>query len=301
MSARHARPAALPGTAVEIVASLAVHRALTSRQVRVVHLPEVGERRCRHVLSRIAAAGLIDGVVVSEGGPRRSLWFVTEAGARMALEAGLLDRPPRVFDAREIAGPLRAHTEAVNEAAISFLRSARERGEEFGPLGWRNEVAHPLAEAVRRRRPRAVIADAVLSYVRATTEGRASVAHRFLELDRATLAVDAMATELARYADLARAQDARGEPIWRERYPAFPSVVCVLAGAGRQALLRRRDVALALLRSEPQLTRTPEVEIRICLLEDLVAQGPKAPIFRSLRDPGKAVDWLGNRQEEDDG
>jgi hypothetical protein len=72
----------------------------------------------------------------------------------------------------------------------------------------------------------------------------------------------------------------------------------VLAGGGREVLRRRRDTALALLRAEPQLTRTPEVEIRVCLLEELVSRGPFAPIFRSLRDPGSAVDWLGNREEE---
>jgi hypothetical protein len=73
----------------------------------------------------------------------------------------------------------------------------------------------------------------------------------------------------------------------------------VLAGARREVLVRRRDTALALLRAEPQMTRTPEVEIRVCLLEDLVARGPFAPIFRSLRDPGRGVDWLGNREKED--
>jgi hypothetical protein len=249
------------------------------------------------VLGRIAAAGLIDHARTAGGSPQR-LWFATEAGARAAVEVGALTRMPRVFSAAEVVGPLQAHTVAVNDAAISFLTAARQEGDDFAPLAWRNEVAHPLGVGARRRRSRSVIADALLTYIR-TTHGKVFVEHRFLELDRATLGVDAMAAELSRYADLFRATGEDEEPLWRRWYPTFPSVVCVLAGAGHEVLTRRRDTALALLRAEPQLTRTPEVEIRVCLLEDLRAQGPFAPIFRSLRDPGRAVDWLGRRENED--
>ncbi len=284
----------LPASAIEIATSLAAHRALSTEQIRVMHLPDTGPRRCRTVLARIAAAGLVDHARSASGSPQR-LWFATEAGVRAAVEVGALPRAPRVLDASEVVGPLQAHTFAVNEAAISFMVAARERGDDFGPLAWRNEVSHPLVRPARRGR--SVIADALLTYLRPAA-GKVFVEHRFLELDRATLAVDGMAAELARYADLFRAADPEGEPLWRSRYPSFPSVVCVLAGAGREVLVRRRDTALALLRAEPQLTRTPEVEIRVCLLGDLVEQGPFAPIFRALRDPGRAVDWLGQRHEE---
>lgn len=284
----------LPMAAIEIVASVAAHRALSAEQIRVIHMPDTGPRRCRALLARIGAAGLIAHVRTGAGSPQR-LWFATEAGARAAVEVGALPRAPRIFEATEIVGPLRAHTFAVNEAAISFLVAARGRGDDFGALAWRHEIGHPLSRPARRGR--SVIADAVLTYVR-TTAGRVYVDHRFLELDRATLAVDGLAAELARYADLFRAQGDGGGPVWSRRYPIFPVVLCVLAGAGREVLVRRRDTALALLRAEPQLTRTPEVEIRVCLLSELVARGPFAPIFRSLRDPGQTVDWLGNRDEE---
>lgn len=284
----------LPESAIGIVASLAAHRALSTEQIRVMHMPDTGGRRCRTILARIAAAGLIDHARSATGSPQW-LWFATEAGVRSVVEVGVLPRAPRVLDAREVVGPLQAHTFAVNEAAITFMVAARERGDDFGPLAWRNEVSHPLVRPARRGR--SVIADALLTYLRPAA-GKVFVEHRFLELDRATLAVDGMAAELARYADLFRAADGEGEPLWRSRYPSFPSVVTVLAGAGREVLVRRRDTALALLRAEPQLTRTPEVEIRICLLGDLVGRGPFSPIFRALRDPGRAVDWLGQRQEE---
>jgi hypothetical protein len=287
----------LPSATIEIVASLAAHRALSREQVGQIHMPGRGARWCRRVLGRIAEAGLIDHARTAGGSPQR-LWFATEAGARAAVEVGALPRMPRVFTPAEVVGPLQAHTVAVNDAAIGFLVAARRGGDDFGPLAWRNEVAHPLGVGVRRRRSRSVIADALLTYIR-TAGGKVFVEHRFLELDRATLGVDAMAAELARYADLYRATGDDGEELlWRRWYPAFPSVVCVLAGAGREVLTRRRDTALALLRAEPQLTRTPEVEIRVCLSEELAARGPSAPIFRSLRDPGHAVDWLGQREKE---
>jgi hypothetical protein len=286
----------LPAATVEIVASLATHRALTTEQVREIHMPGVRRRWSQKVMARVGESGLAAHATSTD--PPGRLWFATEAGARAAVELGVLPRAPRLFDAREVLGPLQAHTFAVNEAAIGFLRAARDRCDDFGPLAWRHEIAHPLAEGRRRRRTRAVIADAVMTYLRTEATGKTFVEHRFLELDRATLAVDAMAAELARYADLFRAVGDDEEQLWRRRYPRFPSVVCVLAGAGTRALVRRRDTALALLRAEPQLTRTPEVEIRVCLLEDLVARGPFAPIFRSLRDPGRAVDWLGQPHEE---
>ncbi len=283
-------PTGLPEQTAEIVASLAIQRALSSRQVRDIHLPGAGVRWSQRVLARIAAAGLADHTRATRG-PQR-LWFATEEGARVAVEAGALARAPRVFSAAEVGGPLQAHTVAVNEAAISFLRAARERGEDFGPLAWRHEIAHPLRPGARGRRARWLISDALLTYLHLTEE-EVLIEQRLLEVDRATLPVDALAGELARYAELFEARGRDGEPVWRSRYPLFPGVVCVLAGASREALERRRDTVLALLRAEPRLTRTREVSIRICLLEDLVARGPYAPIFHDLREPGREVDWLG--------
>jgi hypothetical protein len=287
------RETGLPVATAGILASLAAHRALSARQVREIHMPSAGERRCRRALGRIAAAGLADHTRAA--GPAGSLWFATEEGIAMAVVSGVLPRPTTALSARQVRGPLRSHTFAVNEAAIAFLRSARERGEDFGPLAWRHEVVHPLRPGTRGRRARAVIADAVLTYLRLTSD-EVLLEQRFLELDRATLPVDALASELARYGELFRASAKDGTPVWQRRYPVFPGVVCVLAGADRAALGRRRDTALALLRAEPWLTRTPEVSIRVCLLEDLVARGPFAPIFHGLREPGRDVDWLGEEE-----
>jgi hypothetical protein len=120
-----------------------------------------------------------------------------------------------------------------------------------------------------------------------------AIEQRFLELDRATLSVDRLAAELGRYAELYGLEGRDGEPFWRERYPVFPAVHCVLAGAPRAALERRRSTTLALLHSDPRLSSSPEVSISICLLEDLQRDGPFAPIFRDVSDPLRPVEWLG--------
>ena len=70
-------------------------------------------------------------------------------------------------------------------------------------------------------------------------------------MDRATLSVERLVAELARYGQLYRARDKGGESLWRSHYPTFPPVICALAGASRKALFRRRDIALVLLDRPP--------------------------------------------------
>jgi hypothetical protein len=285
--------AGLPNRAIEIVASVAQHRALSQQQVREIHMPGVRKRWGQRVMARLGEAGLLDYAQTS-GAPQR-LWFVTEAGVRQAVEAGALKQEPRLFRAAEVAGPLQAHTVAVNDAAICFLVAARQRGDEFGPFSWHHEVPHPLSRG-RGRRRRTLFADAVLTYLRLTDE-EVVIEQRFLELDRATMSVDRLAAELGRYARLYRAKGDRELPLWRSHYPSFPPVLCLLAGdkksVSRAVLERRRDATLALLRTDPEAARTPEVKIRIGLAEDLADQGPFAPIFLGPDSPGDAVNWLG--------
>ena len=116
------------------------------------------------------------------------------------------------------------------------------------------------------------------------------MSRRFLEVDRATRSIEGTAGSLAKYERLYRA---RGATDWRERYPTFPPVVCVLDGADPEALRRRRTAILALLRSRRALAEAEEVRISIALAGDLREAGPFAPIFRELRQPGAEVDWMG--------
>jgi hypothetical protein len=275
----------------EILDSLCQHRVLSTPQVRAIHLPERSDRSAQRAMARLARRGLVAFASVPglPGAPRR-LWYVTEAGAGAAREAGVLDDPLRPLSAEQVTGPLQAHTLAVNEAGISFLKAARQHGDEFAPTSWRHEVGHPL-NAGRGQRRRALYADALLTYVRLSAE-EVVVEQRFLELDRATLSIERLAAQLSRYADLYRASGADGEPFWTERYPWFPAVLCVLAGAGRAALERRRETAVAMLRRDGALQRTPQVSIRFCLATDLAEAGPFEPIFIDFREPERPTDWL---------
>lgn len=282
---------ALTDTGVEVTASLVQHRILSTAQVRAIHLSGHGERWTQRLLARLAAAGLA-GYVQSPRSHGR-LWHATELGAKLTREAGMLEGEPRLIGAEEAAGALQAHTLAVNDTAICFIEAARERGDEFGPFAWRHEISHLISRGRGRRRRRLVV-DATLTYLRVEEDGVA-IEQRFLEVDRATLTVDRLAAELARYVELYRLAGSDGEPLWRSRYPFFPPIHCVLAGGRRAALERRRSTVLALLGSDPRLPRTPEVVISICLLEDLQSEGPFAPIFLDAHDPGRAVDWLGGK------
>jgi hypothetical protein len=289
MSWKAAAGLRLPEATAEVIASLGEHRILSTAQVHAIHFPDRSPRRAQQVLAYLERAGLI-AYVEARRAPRR-LWFLTERGADLALDAGEVERRPKVLSPQQAAGPLRAHTLGVNEVGISFLRAARECGDEFGPLSWRHEVAHPLNRG-RGRARRMLIADAMLSYVRAD-EDHIIFHQRFVEVDRATLSVERLVAELARYGQLRRARDKGGEPLWRSHYPSFPPVLCVLAGASRKALIRRRDIAIALLEGHPELSRTYGVTISFCFLDDLRSCGAFAPIFREVGEPDRPVDWLG--------
>jgi hypothetical protein len=279
----------LPERAAEVIASIVQHRALSTEQVREMHYPDNLPRWAQRVLGRIERVGHIDHVDLRRA-PRR-LWFATASGLELVREAGIVDEELRLFSGEEVAGRFWNHTYAVNGAAIAFLRSARERGDDFGPLSWRQEVAHPVGPkgAPYRRR---VVSDALLTYVRGADGGDVFLEQRFLELDRATRSIEGTATALAEYARLAATS---GPTDWHRRYPAFPPVLCVLDGASDAALRRRRTALLALLRSNRALNRAEEVRVSICLARDLASAGPFAPIFRELREPGAEVDWLGRR------
>lgn len=273
---------------VEVLASLAQHRVLTAAQVHALHLPGVRLRRAQALLAGLAREGL---AAPAPGLRAQRVWFITAAGLRVVRSAGALEAEPPLLDVRSASGRLMAHTLAVNDVGVAFIAAARERGEEFGPLSWRHEVAHPLAAGRRRGRPQ-LVTDAVLTYLRGE-DGETVLEQRFCELDRATRSIEGLAAGLATYVRLRRAKDSGGNSLWRSRYPAFPSVLCVLAGAEAAVLRRRRDTVGALLRANPEVIGSPHPAIRICLLEELCGDGLYAPIFTEVRERGKELDWLG--------
>jgi Replication-relaxation len=282
----------LPESTGDVLASIGEHRVLSTAQVHAIHFPENERRWTQKVLANLERAGLV-AYVENRRAPRR-LYYLTERGADLLAAAGEVDRPPKLLSPEQAAGPLRAHTVGVNEVGISFLRAARERDDEFGPLGWRHEVAHPLNRG-RGRARRRLIADAVFTYI-SVGDRSMTVHQRFVELDRATLSAERLVAELARYGQLLGARDKGGRELWRNYYPRFPGVICALAGAPRKALNRRLDVALALLGEHPGLERAYGLRIDFCHLEDLRDRGPFAPIFFAVGGEGGPVDWLGEAE-----
>lgn len=296
----------LHGAATRALDVLYQHRLLTTSQIREMVLPGRGARWAQQVFAELAERGFIDSIPGRRAWPRPAerVWFLTDSGADVVgADPGRPETRRRVVTAQLAAGGLQAHTLAVNEVGIAFLRAARQRGHDFGPESWRHEVAHDLRTGPRQPAD-TLIADAVLRYWMAGSGGAPTVHYRFLELDRATLQMDDLASRLARYALLHRrwsehwalgdagASDRR--PAWPFLYRAFPAVMVVLANPERANLRRRMETVMALCRSEPVLGHAPAVSIAFALLEDLIARSPFAPIFRRLEDD-RTVDWLGSQ------
>lgn len=289
--------AELGEVSVEVLESLNQHRLLTTAQVHELHMPEASRRWAQEQLALLRDRDFAAATPMSRC---RLGWHLTERGAD-AVEAipSRAETRRKVIPPEQAAGPLQAHTIAVNDVGLAFVRAARERGDECGPFGWRHEIAHSLGPPPGRRMPEQLISDAVLSYQLAEGDGKTSIVYRFIELDRATRSAFDLAQRIGRYARLYRrtvsAEGPGGDPValWSRLYPVFPTVLLVLAGRPRDRLEVRRRTVLALLAQDPDLAETPEVEVSVCLLDDLAGRGPFAPICRTVADPGKAVDWLG--------
>jgi hypothetical protein len=292
MSAADQLPLRIGPTAVAILESLNQHRLLLTRQVHALHTPDTSRRWTERQLAGLRSAGLATGTRLPG---RRLLWHLTERGAEaLAAIPSRAEARCKVIAPEQAAGALHQHTIAVNDVGIAFAEAARKREDECGPFNWFHEIAHPLGPPPGRRTPEQLIADAVLTYQLAEPGGQTSIAYRFIELDRANRSAADLARRLGRYARLyRRTLPMEGVALWSRLYPVFPAVLVVLAGRPSDRLEDRRRTVLALCGQDPDLAETPEVEVSICLLDELTERGPFAPICRTLADPGKAVDWLG--------
>lgn len=288
----------LPPIAGPVLESLYQHRVLSTEQVHATHTPHAGLRYTQRILAQLARAGLVAFVRAGRGGAR--LHHLTPAGADAVELISTRPEPRRrLVTSAKAAGPLQAHTVAVNDTGIAFMQAARERGDECEPLAWRHEIAHPTGPARGARGAPLVIADALITYLQYEPDGAMAVHYAFLELDRATQPAADLAAKLARYPAVhAYTPKGAGRPAWREHYPVFPLVLGVLAGKPQRVLQRRRDVVLDLCAATPELADSRQVQVRLALLEDLAQHGPFAPVFRTPERPDRPVDWLGTMAGE---
>ena len=285
----------LGAAAVGMLEGLDRHRLLSTAQLHALYTPGSSLRWTQLLLDRLRDSGLAEAARTPGG---LGLWHLTPRGVA-TIEPIVGDgRRRKAISPEQAAGPLREHTLAVNEVGLAFVRAARERGDECGPLAWRHEVVHSLGRPPGQRRAELLIADALLTYQQNGPGDEVSFHYRFVELDRATMGAERLVEQLTRYPRLYNrtlpATDPleEPEPAWAEHYPVFPAVIVVLAGLQPGRLARRRETVLGLL-SEDADSAAPEVSISICALDDLLSRGPFAPIFRDLRNPEKPVDWLG--------
>jgi hypothetical protein len=286
----------LGAAAVGMLEGLDRHRLLSTAQLHALYTPGSSLRWTQLLLDRLRESGLAEAARTPGG---LGLWYLTPRGVTtIGPIVGSPGERRKAISPEQAAGPLQAHTLAVNEVGLAFVRAARERSDECGPLAWRHEVAHSLGRPPGQRRAELLIADALLTYQQNGPGDEVSFHYRFIELDRATMGAERLVEQLARYPRLySRTLPATDpldepEPAWAEHYPVFPAVIVVLAGLPPGRLARRGEAVLGLL-AEDTDAATPEVSTSICALDDLVARGPFAPIFRDLRNPEKPVDWLG--------
>jgi hypothetical protein len=288
----------LPAVAVEVLESLHQHRVFTARQVHALHTPNTSLRWAQRILTHLHKRGLTERATGPHG---LALWFLTASGADTIQAAGTLAEPRRrLTTPAQAAGPLRAHTLAVNDTGIAFVKAAREHaGDSCGPLSWRHEIAHPYTAGRGRHGAHLLIADALLSYLQAAPESL--ILHqRFIELDRGTIPPDQLASKLARYAQLrhySTAKDTPEGPLWRTYYRAFPQVLVVLADQTPAAARRRVQKTIALYRSDPSHSRHGTVPTSFTTLPELTARGPFAPIFIPAEQSDHFTDWLGDTRQ----
>jgi hypothetical protein len=287
----------LPPAAVDMLESIHQHRLLDTQQLHVLHAPHASIRWTQRLAAALARRGLIDHVPAAK---RRRLHFATVAGADAVETLGSRVETRRtVVRPEQAAGPLRRHTLAVNDVGISFVQAARDNGDECGPWAWRHEIAHPIGGVPGQYQHEQLISDALLTYQR-TRGGRTSFHYRLIELDRATMPVDDLAAKITRYVRLYHYAAAPAGalddpvPVWTHRYSVFPTVLVVLANGTRQALERRRDTLLALCREDQELQDGRTVRVDVCLMDELRARGPFAPIFRTVERSDTPATWLGD-------
>ena len=145
-----------------------------------------------------------------------------------------------------------------------------------------------------------VIADALLTYTQQLPDRTLSVHQRFVELDRATIPLQALCEKFDRYARLRGytpeepGKDAR-QSGWRHYYPVFPAVLVIFAHRDRRCY---SDVYRTRSLSTKADRRTFGLRVLVGLLEDLSEHGPYAPIFIDLQNPERYVNWIGNPQSE---
>lgn len=286
--------------APQLLEGLYQHRLVTGPQLHAMYSPAGNPGWTWRVLTGLAAKGFVDKVRLRPPASAAA-WFLTEAGAELVERSHPGRWSRRYLVTPDVArGPLQAHMLAENDLGIAFMAAARRLGHEFGPLGWRHEVAHKLPD-----QKGSVICDVLLHYVAtdAGSQGGNVVLWRFVEVDRGTMSQAVLVEKLQDYVALYRAYKAgpgapggktAHPPRWLERYPSFPPVIVVLTNAPHRVLMERIR-SLSMLCCHDLVVGASDLPIVFTTLEDLETRGPFEPVFWEPGQPERPVDVLGRR------
>ncbi|MEU0032066.1 replication-relaxation family protein [Streptomyces sp. NPDC006335] len=277
------------------LAVLVQYRMATTEQMHWVIAPGVRIEQTRRRLARLREEGLIERITLPQAG-RRRVWFPTAYGVKVACEWPELRerRPSRTASDPTAVRLAVGHGLTVTETGLAFLQDARRRGDVCRPLDWMTEVHHSIGNG------HAVIPDALL-YYRHGPSSDGSMLRAFVEVDRATMGPERLAAKLASYARLhsyiptlpgrrPTMQEPRVEG-WRQRYPLFPRLLFVLDGTGPVGIENRISALRAATRELALYAFLREAPVLVAPLTDLLQDGPSAPVWRPVQDPGSRIPW----------
>ncbi|WP_042422289.1 replication-relaxation family protein [Streptacidiphilus anmyonensis] len=276
-----------------LLACIAQHRMATTAQLHTLTAPGLQPNTTRFHLQTLRNQRLVDQVFLGRPSSQR-LWYLTPTGRDLAQqlpELRDLDLPPVPAEPALAARLRAAHTVAVLRTHLAFLTDARDRGDDYGPLDWTPEVYHRLSES----RGEALIPDALLRYTANHTGGRTQL-RAFVEVDRATMSSERLASKLMTYSRFldhtpsptpgqrrSTAGSTPAHPTWMRHYPVFPRVLFVLTDASPTTLENRIHDLRAMAAGNPLALRLArKVPLGAAVLEDLEEQGPSAPVWTPL-------------------
>ncbi|MGW3038141.1 replication-relaxation family protein [Streptomyces sp. NPDC001178] len=275
----------------QLLAVLGQHRMATTNQLHTLLRPGATRQTVSAPLNKLRRDGLIDYTVLPASNRSRA-WYLTSAGARLTKDfPALRGRPAYPINSAAAASLKTPHTLTVVRTHLAFVTDARRRGDEHGHLDWTPEVSHPLSDGER------IITDAVMHYTLTEGEERTKL-RAFVEVDRATMGSERLASKLIEYARLwsyepqpvgrpRSRQPATSGAVWLRWYPVFPRVLFVLTGASRYVLGNRISDLQAMVAEHPLVgTLARLVPMGAAVLEDLEERGPIGDVWVPLAGGG---------------
>lgn len=271
----------------QLLAALAQHRIATTTQLHDLLRPVATRQTISRPLNKLCQQGLVAHTVLPRSNRTRA-WHLTAEGARLTRNfPEMRGRPPYPITSATAASLKTPHTLTVLRTHLAFVTDARRRGDEHSHLDWTPEVAHTIGDGER------VVADAVMHYTLIEADQRTKL-RAVVEVDRATMSSERLATKLIDYARLwsyepqplrrpRQPQPTTPGAVWLRWYPVFPRVLFVLTGASRHVLGNRISDLQAMVAEHPLVgTLARHVPMGAAVLDDLEDRGPTGDVWVPL-------------------